>query len=50
MLMKEIRGDLNEWRDKSFMNWNIVQMSLLLKLIHRFNAVPVKSPAKFLKT
>ena len=42
--MKEIKDDTNRWRDIPC-SWigriNIVKMTLLLKAIYRFNAIPI---------
>ena len=46
-LLKEIE-DLNTWKD-ILCSWirslNFVMMTLLTKLIYRFNTIPIKSPA-----
>ena len=48
--MKEIKDDTNRWRDTPC-SWigriNIVKMTILLKAIHRFSAIPIKIPMAF---
>ena len=48
-LMKEIKDDINRWRDISY-SWvgrtNIVKMTIL-KAIYRFNVIPIKLPMSF---
>ena len=49
-LMKEIKDDINRWRDIPC-SWvrriNIVKMMILHNAIYRFNATPIKLPMAF---
>ena len=50
ILMKEIKDNINRWRDIPC-SWigriNIVKMTILPKTIHRFSAILIKFPMTF---
>jgi hypothetical protein len=49
-LKKEIEADLRRWKDLPC-SWigriNIVKITILLKVIYRLNAIPIKIPTQF---
>ena len=51
--MKEIKDDINRWRDIPCC-WvgriNIVKMTIVPHTVYRFNVIPIKLPVAFFNT
>ena len=48
--MKEIKGNINRWRDSPCScvgRINTMKMTILLNAIYRFNVIPIKLPMAF---
>ena len=45
--MKDTKDDTKKWKDISCSWKNIVKMYILIKVMYRLNAIPIKIPTAF---